>query len=358
MHTQPDLVIRTDAGRRVGIGHLMRCMTIALAWENRGGNAIFIMSPLPQNIEFFFDSHGFVKQYVHVEPGSIRDAEIVSEKVKECDASWLIADGYWFDSNFQQTVYSDKYGLMLIDALGAPQKNYAHILLNANHYANENYYALREPVTRLLLGLEYLPLRPEFSNFIPRDRDNPLPIHNVLICLGGSDPDNVSQLILELLLTSFPELHYTVIIGPGNENLDSLLKIEANYTKRIVLEHAPGNIPELMNNSDFAILAGGSTVWEAIYMGLPCILTSFADNQIRVCTALDHCGLALYSGHFNVNLPAKLIHDIKKLLSSDTLYTKISSTGKKLIDGKGATKIVDAMLSYSRVTNSDPRSAV
>lgn len=314
---------------------------------------MFIMSPLPQNIEKLFDSNGFGRQYVYVEPGSSHDAEIVLETVKGCNASWLIADGYWFDSHFQQTVYSDRFGLMLIDALGAPQKNYAHILLNANLYANENYYALRDPATKLLLGLEYLPLRPEFLSFTPRDRYTPLQVNNVLISLGGSDPDNVSQVILEVLLTSFPELHYTVIIGPGNENLDSLQKIEADHAKKINLEHVPDNLPELMNNSDIAILAGGSTVWEAIYMGLPCILTSFADNQVRVCTALDHRGLALYSGHFNGNLPAKLIHDFKKLLSSSKVYTKLSNTGKMLIDGKGATKIVDAMLSYSSVADFD-----
>lgn len=314
---------------------------------------MFIMSPLPEDIEKLFDSHGFKRQYVHVEPGSKRDAQCVLEVVKKNNASWLIADGYWFGPDFQQAVYSERFGLMLIDALGSPQSNHAHILLNANSYAHEKYYALREPGAKLLLGLDYLPLRPEFTSFVPRDRTSTLPLQSVFISLGGSDPDNVTKAVLKVLLISFPELHYTVIIGPGNENLDSLQTIEAGHPDNISLEHVPDNIPELMNQADLAILAGGSTVWEAMHMGLPSILISFADNQIRVCTELNDRGLALYSGHFNGEVPAGLIQDMDKLLANSTLYSTLSNSGNKLIDGKGPDRIMDAMLSSNKPAHFD-----
>ena len=36
------LVIRTDANTQIGAGHLMRCLALAQAWQDSGGDAVFL----------------------------------------------------------------------------------------------------------------------------------------------------------------------------------------------------------------------------------------------------------------------------------------------------------------------------
>ena len=135
-----------------------------------------------------------------------------------------------------------------------------------------------------------------------------------------------------------------MIIGPANKNLASLQQLAKELPCRITILHAPDNIPELMEWADIAILAGGSTVWEALHMGVPCILLSYADNQLRVAPKLGDLGYVLYSGHFNGSIPLKFVNDLKALLTDSSLRVALSERGRKLIDGKGVERIIQAML--------------
>ena len=39
-----NLVIRADAGARIGIGHVMRSLALAQAWQDAGGDVTFVMA--------------------------------------------------------------------------------------------------------------------------------------------------------------------------------------------------------------------------------------------------------------------------------------------------------------------------
>ena len=49
-------------------------------------------------------------------------------------------------------------------------------------------------------------------------------------------------------------------------------------------------------DSDFVITAGGMTTYELVYLGLPMIIISTADNQINLAIAWDRLGVAKYFG--------------------------------------------------------------
>lgn len=346
LKTQKLLLIRTDAGHQVGIGHLMRCLTMARFWKQIGGEVIFIVTYMSPSIKKLLDLYGFVFQEQDADPGSLVDANITSSLANNLNASWVIVDGYWFGCDFQKIIYfnSSSYRLMLIDPLGIPQHNYADLIVNGNIYANENYYQNRESCTQLLLGPEYILLRPEFSNLIPRSRNTSQKPQNILISFGGGDPYNLTEQVLHLLLDSTIECNCNAIVGPVNNNLSTLKKLAKNHPHQINIFQSPSNMHELMNQANIAILAGGSTVWEAMYMGVPCVLLSYAKNQLRVAPKLGQMGYALYSGNFHGSIPSKFREDVQLLLTNRVLCDKLSEMGKKLIDGKGNNRIIEMMI--------------
>ncbi len=348
--TRTTLLVRTDADQRLGIGHLMRCISIAAKWVETGGEVTFLLTPLSEQLSELLTPHPFQLEFCNVERGSAQDAEHTATLANQLGADWILADGYWFGPEFQRIVASAKARLMLIDALGAPQYNSANLILNANIYANEQYYRDRAPHTELLLGLDYLPLNRAFTQTRRNEARAPDDPPRVLISLGGGDPDNITGRILTLLEELPVAGAITVIIGPANQNFQALDQMAQQSRHQIHLVQSPKNMPELMQQADAAILAGGSTVWEALYMGVPTLLMSYADNQIRVASKLDELELCLYAGHMRGEIPQTLNPLLETLLSDMALRERLTKRGQQLIDGRGIERILTKMRTQKGLT--------
>ena len=68
------LIIRADASISVGTGHVMRCLALAQAWQDKGGDAIFVLTNKSSALENRLISEGMQVVYLLVETGSQEDA--------------------------------------------------------------------------------------------------------------------------------------------------------------------------------------------------------------------------------------------------------------------------------------------
>jgi len=102
--TGTHLVIRTDTSVTIGAGHVMRCLALAQAWRDNGGQSLFVMAPKVASIEARLVAEGMQVVYLATESGSEDDARQTVQLAQQLTTDMIVLDGYQFDAVYQQTL--------------------------------------------------------------------------------------------------------------------------------------------------------------------------------------------------------------------------------------------------------------
>ena len=281
------LIIRADANTRMGTGHVMRCIALGQAWQDAGGDVLFISccdsDPLKQRIK----EEGFkLKTIPFAHPETKDDLQQTIALAKKNSAKWIVTDGYHFDLSYQQAIRNAEFKLLYIDDYNHLPEYEADILLNQNIGAEEINYQCNS-TCRKLLGTRYVMLRREFRKASVKN-SNKKEITNILITMGGSDPDNVTLKVLQILDDlNIKNLVVKVLLGPSNPHFNKLKEAIAQIKTECELIRSVKDMPTLIRWADFAITAAGSTCWELAALRVPFVTVVLAENQINIATQLE-----------------------------------------------------------------------
>lgn len=331
------VLVRADASPAIGTGHMMRCLALAKAWQETGGAVSWMTAESIPVLEERLHREGIACTRTQAVPGSISDAEQTISEARRLNAAWVVVDGYRFPPFYVRTLERSGLHVLFVDDDGRFDFYPADVVLNQNVLATPAMYANREPFTNVLLGSAYVLLRPEFRAE-SRRREHARVGRKVLVTMGGSDPENVTEKVLRALTTS--DIDAKVVIGGGNPRRDTLPVLAARISSKVQIEQSPENMAPLMRWADVAISAAGSTCWELAYMGLPAIVTAISSDQQRIAQSLAEQGIALNLGG-HANLSEEAIRDaLISLLRDHQRRVEMSERGQKLIDGRGAARVV------------------
>ncbi|ELS34319.1 MULTISPECIES: UDP-2,4-diacetamido-2,4,6-trideoxy-beta-L-altropyranose hydrolase [Pseudanabaena] len=334
------LIIRADASIQVGTGHVMRCLALAQAWQDKGGEVIFILANKSTALENRLRSEGMKVVHLLVKTGSNEDVNQTVDFAQKFNAQWIVVDGYHFGAKYQKYIKDFGINLLFIDDYGHTDYYYADLVLNQNISAHKDLYQSREIYTQLLLGTQYVLLRREFWQWRDWQRAiNPI-ARKLLITFGGSDPDNVTLKVIQALEgLNRDDLAVIVVIGGSNPHHEVLQKEIANSSLAISLQRNVSNMPELMAWADLAITAGGSTNWELAFMGLPSIVITVAENQKEIATELDTQGIIIHIGWYQQITLEKIGIALQEFIYDQSKRAEMSQKGKKLVNGYGAVHV-------------------
>src|SRR5206468_95107 len=178
------LIVRADATAAIGHGHVMRCLALAQAWQDRGGECVFAMTePIP-GIKARLCAEGFEVIPLTVMPGRSEDAAQLAELARFRDASWVVVDGYEFRAEYHRALKSAAVRLLVIDDSGHAGSYCSDLVLDQNAGTRESLYDRRAPYTELLLGSRYAMLRREFRRWPEWKREIPPIARKILIAMG------------------------------------------------------------------------------------------------------------------------------------------------------------------------------
>lgn len=332
------IVFRCDANSRLGFGHLMRCRALAAALGALDRECVMVGpdASCQQAGDAKLFSHWVGLPWFGHPAADAADLAGIATKYR---ASALVLDDMRIDEGYQRVLA--ERGLRWLQFDGARgQPLWADLIVNASPAANANYYRehARNPEAHLLLGPAHAVVRPEFLH-LPHTQ----PVTNekrVLLMFGGGDDRGAIRMALQALHAALPsEICFDIIAGRQNPNHNAHRALVATLPVGRAQYHIdPPELPALMQGCRVAVMAGGTTTYEANLFGVPMVLVAIADNQIPQAHAWESQGQAIYVGELEELNPQRLVQATLEQLSRQ-------SQPPKLVDGQGATRVAAAMVS-------------
>ncbi len=317
--TGPRLLVRVDANAAIGAGHAIRCLALAQAWVDRGGSAVVATRSLTTSVRAAYQAEGIgVMDLASDDPGALQG--LVAERRPD----WLAVDGYRLGRH--RPAPGSATRVLVIDDDGSSAPAPADVLVDQSLGATPEPYA-GTPFGRLLLGSRYALLRRWFRTHAqPEGRVEPGPVQ-VLLSLAGSSRPELSGLLLDVAAQLRDADHTVTVVGADFGEHGSWLP----------------DLPARLASFDLAISAAGSIVWELSWAGVPMLLLPIAENQRPAASALTEAGAAEAHDPAEPGLGDHLIARALALLADGAARQAMARAGQAIVDGAGATRVVDAL---------------
>jgi len=332
------LIIRADADKDMGTGHLLRCLALGQAWKDAGGEILFLTRCTHENLLRRIGGERF-RVFPLTESAPSFDAREEESLLGRHPGSWFVLDGYHFDSSFQRRLKTMGARLLVIDDMADLPFYHADLVLNQNIHAADLSYPCG-PETRFLRGPRYALLRREFLGWKGWKREIPERARRILVTLGGSDPHNATLKVIRALKgIDLPGLEVSVVVGATNPNREEIGKEMAPLAPAFRLLNAVEDMGRWMAWADMAISAGGSTVWEMAFMGLPNLVLVLAENQFPIAERMGQEGISLPLGWADPLSSDEVEAAARRLALSPGKRREMAERGRGLVDGLGAGRV-------------------
>lgn len=333
-------IFRVDGGANIGLGHIIRCLTLAEGLKERDIQSIFITKDIDPNVKKKVIGKGHLIEGLPFGIDLEDDLRLTINLVKQHQPDLVVTDSYEIDQHYLEQLKKLNVTLMSIDDL-AQLHFCSDIVLNQNIGAKASDYST-ERYTKLLLGPQYALLRKEI-----RDRDfakkTKSVAENILITPGGSDSDNQTLKVVKALKGIKNDIKVTVVMGP-NYQYEELLREEIGVNNRFFLVRDPQDIFDLMDKTDIAISAGGITCYELACLGIPNIILVLADNQKKTAVGLQDYSTSINLGWFEDVTEEGIKEAVEDLIKNREKREAMSKKGKELVDGRGVERVVEEIL--------------
>lgn len=355
--------IRADGGKDVGLGHIMRCLSLAQTFR-RNGDKVYFFSKLDEGIKKIRqENFEFVRLvsavqeadgYLYDNPTHLADE--VSEMIallQEYRIDVLVIDTYNVSREYFLALKPYVNRLAYVDDINKfPYP--VDIVINGNITGKFLGYQKYDQEQGLFLGTEYNMIRDEFSNIPPRTiRRN---VKEILITTGGGDPFKLTSKLLDILLKDeeYRHLRLNVLVGSGFTNCGNLGDLSKNcdnvflYANSVLSHILPdiiySEVSPIMLRSDLAISAGGSTLYELAACGTPAMAIILADNQEGIVHKMDELGYVKSLGWYAQLSEELVLDNLGKIMGDVQRRREMSTKGQRLVDGKGTERIVRSIL--------------
>ncbi len=341
------IIIRADGNKKIGAGHIMRCLSIASIAKDMGENCKFILSS--DDFKDLVVKNGFQVEVLDSDY-SVLNHEEITDKFKSDKLSAVIVDSYYVNEEFMTVVHNrckdSDCKLVYIDDRCSNAYS-CDIVVNYNISAVvDDYRTLYEGKTipLLLIGTAYVPLRKEFHSFSKRSVS--IKADHIFVSTGGADPEHFALVLLDEA-KKHERYSFHFVVGMMNPDKEAI-RDSALEQSNIIIHENVSEMGNLMRKCDVAISASGSTLYELCATQTPTITYILADNQIPLADKFDKSGIISNLGDIRITdkiiLASNLISGVVKLAENYDERVRIADAMMMVTDGNGARRIVEKII--------------
>lgn len=305
------VAVRCDGGTANGAGHVGRCIPVAAALRARGADA------------------RLVGRYDGVAAWLVERSGLPVEAPGGAPCG--IGAGGWDAALIDlyldhPTEMCDAAGLLPLATVGESSR-----CPDAGTWIDYHAGSAQGADDRRLGGPAYVPLDPRFAGRTPQIGDR---VQRVLVLAGGSG--SVLAAAGRLAVSAAEALPGVTVCAPAG--------IAAQAGHGVAALDDPVDVLDALAGVDVAIVGAGMTLYEVAAAGVPCIAVGLVDNQRVVIEGCQATGIAIgVDGTRDDPAPAVLAGLVR--LGERGARAALSARARAVIDGKGAERIADALIS-------------
>ena len=318
-------VIRADASPSIGGGHIMRCLALAEALCAEGWTVTFAVSE--ETIQTVPALHREGHNCVLL--SDTKASSAFREAVPD-NFDLLVVDHYGLDATYETDCRPCVRNILVIDDL-ANRNHDCDVLIDPTLGRNVQDYGGKIPLAaRVAAGPMYAPLRSSFSVARGEKRSAEITPMRVLLAMGATDAGGWLVPLLETI--GQLRVDIDVVVGSSARHFDDIQAAADKFRANVHVDTP--HMAKLMTDADVAVLAAGTTTWEAACMGLAIVLIVAADNQVEVARSMVNAGAAVVADTVDSAGAA-----VARLLDDSDARSKLSQAALSICDGLGARRI-------------------
>ena len=355
---------RVDASNLIGIGHVMRCITLANYFKKKGIISHFIMRSFPGNYLQIVKNNGHITHslkltnkatditnasnnfiYKHWLGTSQKNDFLDSVKIlNDIKPNLVIIDHYAIDKEWHNYLKENNSKIMVIDDLGDRYYDCNMLLDTTEGRLKKDYKNLTNKNCKLLLGARYSLIRDEFINLRKKSiikYSKFKGIKKILISFGGSDPNNSTSKLLNIVSQWDESITINLILGKNFQYLKELKINKKKLKNKVNININVDNMAKILFDNDLVIGSPSVSAWERCGMGVPSIVIINSKNQEIVAKNLDKFGASINLGWIDKLKTKNVLSTLDSLKSSKRRMIQMSKSAYNLCDGNGKAQVYE-----------------
>lgn len=319
------ILFRCDGGAipQIGTGHIVRCLIIAQQLRKDGHTLGFAIKHDRHGLEKITES-GFS---VYCPSPGQKESSWIKQVMTKFKPDVAVVDCLRAKPSIMRLISELNSMVISIDDAG-PGARFADLCVNA---------MVEKGRLGAYHGYEYITLPPRMIS----KKNISAECRKIFLSFGGYDHKQVAQKTLKALRPSEHKAEFVVVASAASAGKFKNWNLPISRKGRVRFLFDSKDFDNELESSDLAILSGGLSLYQALSSGIPSIVISQYDHQLRNAKSLEKLNAVVNLGLANQVRPDKIRKVTSSLCTDLQKRSSLSATGQALVDRGGARRMAD-----------------